>query len=731
MKKSTLFYKIFLPIFLLGTVLVLGFSLFIYKTTCQAIESNYLFDKESLLKQVKNNIEWKIRTIEYSFSTYGSTKNFSDIFTKTLTYTEYSIYSEVRKELNFIETIVMDDNTYDLISLKGKWGVINGSLCQLSDDEVHHYRHKYIDNKNNLFWQKQSDGIEMVIALPVFAREKYALGIVSIDNYTLNKVIEQSGEDILKIQNDEGVLFSKVHKEKQLLDLSLTDSLEYNKTKVIRQEGKNYVLLKSDYNNWIYSLEVDKKSVSMTIQNLRIGLLTVSMTLVGLVYFLSYSFSERFTRPISQIQERLNLKTQGFSRKELDDVAHSVSRIVGENESLSANLITQKPQLETLFVLSLFRNRVEKRELNQRLQQFGYCSQDECYYTALVQIDLLEDSHGGERDLLLLAINNMIAEIVPQENRMIPIVLNEEMQATIYRMKKNQVESRKKVMKYCRQIQKSIKEYLNLTVSIGVSERFETLNESKQSVDRAKEALYYRVNTGPNSIIFYQEILSAEHEKTLIRYPIEKQNCLFEAIRSGKQEIAESLHILIEEMFHQNKSSLSREVVSIRLINELVQLGQLLGVEITDFEDLKQLYIKVLNTYHPKELEKLVLNQLVLPITRGSQEITEQEFKSLSENIMHIIYNEYDRDLSLDVIADRLHYNPNYLSSVFKKETGENFGDFVQNHRLEVAKQWLRETDFSVKEIAERLRYRNPQNFIRFFKKKEKITPGEYRKKCI
>ncbi len=44
----------------------------------------------------------------------------------------------------------------------------------------------------------------------------------------------------------------------------------------------------------------------------------------------------------------------------------------------------------------------------------------------------------------------------------------------------------------------------------------------------------------------------------------------------------------------------------------------------------------------------------------------------------------------LDVIADRLHYNPNYLSNVFKKETGEKFGDFVQNHRLEVAKKWLK-----------------------------------------
>lgn len=289
------------------------------------------------------------------------------------------------------------------------------------------------------------------------------------------------------------------------------------------------------------------------IRNLRIGLLTVSMTLVGLVCFLSYSFSERFSRPISQIQERLNLKSQGFNQKELDDVAHSVSQIIGENESLSANLVTQKPQLETLFVLSLFRNRVEKRELAQRLQQFGYSAEDECYYTALVQIDLLEDSHGGERDLLLLAINNMIAEIVPKENRMIPIVLNEEMQATIYRMKKGHTEARKEVMAYCRQIQKAIKEYLNLTVSIGVSEQFETLNESKQSVDRAKEALYYRVNTGPNSIIFYQEIVSADHEKTLIRYPVEKQNRLFEAIRSGEQEIEEPLHALIVEMFKQRE----------------------------------------------------------------------------------------------------------------------------------------------------------------------------------
>ncbi|MFB4390061.1 helix-turn-helix domain-containing protein, partial [Bacillus sp. BR_10] len=47
--------------------------------------------------------------------------------------------------------------------------------------------------------------------------------------------------------------------------------------------------------------------------------------------------------------------------------------------------------------------------------------------------------------------------------------------------------------------------------------------------------------------------------------------------------------------------------------------------------------------------------------------------------------------------------------------------------RHHVAKNWLVETDMSVKEISEKLKYKNPQNFIRSFKKLEGTTPGKYR----
>jgi len=48
--------------------------------------------------------------------------------------------------------------------------------------------------------------------------------------------------------------------------------------------------------------------------------------------------------------------------------------------------------------------------------------------------------------------------------------------------------------------------------------------------------------------------------------------------------------------------------------------------------------------------------------------------------------------------------------------------------RLQKAKSLLQETNIPIKEIAEKLQYRNSQNFIRFFKKKVGMTPGDYRK---
>jgi YesN/AraC family two-component response regulator len=109
-------------------------------------------------------------------------------------------------------------------------------------------------------------------------------------------------------------------------------------------------------------------------------------------------------------------------------------------------------------------------------------------------------------------------------------------------------------------------------------------------------------------------------------------------------------------------------------------------------------------------------------------ERSKSQYKNISDEIIHIVQQEFDSDLTLNYIAEKLHYNPNYLSSIFRKETNTSFSDYLSLFRLKKAKEWLVESDMTVKEIAEKLNYNNSQNFIRSFRKIEGTTPGRYRK---
>lgn len=92
------------------------------------------------------------------------------------------------------------------------------------------------------------------------------------------------------------------------------------------------------------------------------------------------------------------------------------------------------------------------------------------------------------------------------------------------------------------------------------------------------------------------------------------------------------------------------------------------------------------------------------------------------------ITQHYKEDIVLSDAADRVFLNPNYLSALFKKETGSTFLNYLQNYRIEIAKQLLKETAKKVSAIAEEVGYRDTGHFTKLFKKYTTLTPAEYRK---
>lgn len=75
--------------------------------------------------------------------------------------------------------------------------------------------------------------------------------------------------------------------------------------------------------------------------------------------------------------------------------------------------------------------------------------------------------------------------------------------------------------------------------------------------------------------------------------------------------------------------------------------------------------------------------------------------------------------------------NPEYLSRVFKEETGYNYSTFLSNIRLKKAEYLLTNTVEKVQSIAEMVGYSNVSYFSTIFKKKYGVNPYEFRRNNV
>ena len=85
----------------------------------------------------------------------------------------------------------------------------------------------------------------------------------------------------------------------------------------------------------------------------------------------------------------------------------------------------------------------------------------------------------------------------------------------------------------------------------------------------------------------------------------------------------------------------------------------------------------------------------------------------------------YERPLTLDFIADYVHVNPNYFSSVFKKETGKTFLTYLTEIRMKKAKELLESSSLKVQDVAARVGYDNARYFSRIYKNYYNILPRD------
>ena len=212
-------------------------------------------------------------------------------------------------------------------------------------------------------------------------------------------------------------------------------------------------------------------------------------------------------------------------------------------------------------------------------------------------------------------------------------------------------------------------------------------------------------------------------------YPYEKEKALITKLKTGDTEAAKALlNDLLGYVFFAEGSNL--EVVKSRAL-ELSSLLSRAAIEggatsdnilkannqflmslqnISDLDDL---------CYKLQETIDIFTECMFNYIPTKGNEITKKAIRFISQNFAH--------NLTLDMVAEHVHLNPAYFSTLFKQSTGSSFKEYLNMVRIEESKRLLANTDYSIIDISLATGFEDQSYFSKVFKKYTGLTPKQYR----
>ena len=138
----------------------------------------------------------------------------------------------------------------------------------------------------------------------------------------------------------------------------------------------------------------------------------------------------------------------------------------------------------------------------------------------------------------------------------------------------------------------------------------------------------------------------------------------------------------------------------------------------------QELLSRIMNAKLREELtdaSSLVLQKLASTQDTDTTHLTVKRMKSM-------IHEFYRTGIMLDEISRKLDMTPEYLGTLFHRETGTTFSNYVKNYRISKAKELLVGTNLKLYEVAEKVGYSDPKYFSRVFKEITGQLPVEYRR---
>lgn len=304
-------------------------------------------------------------------------------------------------------------------------------------------------------------------------------------------------------------------------------------------------------------------------------------------------------------------------------------------------------------------------------------------------------------------------------------------------MADNEEQMSERVKELSKDLEEIMKNYSTITYFGGIGQPVARLRELEESFREAERALAARFTMELNRIISVEDIRMAQNVDTLDDIEItsfgeiEKTRTMLEKFlnNGAEDEIDEFVDVYINELPEENlKSVLMRQYIImdayIVMMSFCEKIEGIEGEMQAQSEELKN----SMKTIQTLEEIKNYIRMLLKKIIGVRDTISGRRYSDIIEIAKDQIRKTYMSDeISLNTIAAEVGMSPSYFSSIFSKEMGKTFVEYLTEIRMDRAKELLMCSSMKTSEIGYEVGYKDPHYFSYIFKKTQNCTPKEFR----
>ena len=258
-----------------------------------------------------------------------------------------------------------------------------------------------------------------------------------------------------------------------------------------------------------------------------------------------------------------------------------------------------------------------------------------------------------------------------------------------------------------------------------VTRLFSNLLSGSEKEYRENQQKLHQQSKINESIQMYKR--SGENAKT--PYPFDKEKELILKVKTGDSTAAKAtLNDLLGYVFFSEGNSLSTLKARAIELTSLLSRAAIEGGAATDE------VLKINNSFLNTIQEINSLESLCFRLQESVDVFAECMFSrlptknyALIRSAIEYICANFNADISLEDVAETVHLNATYFSTLFKQSTGSSFKEYLNMIRVEESKRLLANTNYSIIDIAIATGFEDQSYFSKVFKKYTGITPKQYR----